>query len=116
MTFKASVSLPTVDFSFFISEPAKITVHPEDVWVEVGRKANLSCRATGDRNIKYRWFKDDTPIQSSEDLNADQADLVFTEAILPDAALYYCKASNYPDAAAAKSRTARLEVYSKSAL
>lgn len=94
-------------------EPAKVTVHPEDIWVEVGKKANLSCRASGDEPIKYRWFKNNNVIQSSADVTADLPDLVFANAIPEDAQVYHCEVSNYPDAKAVKSRTARLEVYSE---
>ena len=94
-------------------EPAKVVVHPEDIWVEVGKKANLSCRASGDKPITYRWFKNNELIQSSQEVSAEEKDLVFYETILTDAQVYHCDVSNYPDAKPDKSRSARINIYSK---
>jgi hypothetical protein len=81
--------------------------------VEVDKKANLSCRASGDEPIKYTWFKNDKRIRSSADVIADQPDLVFYNAIVQDAEKYHCEVENYKDAQPDRSRIARIEVYSK---
>jgi hypothetical protein len=98
-------------FYVFYIEPAKVFVHPKDIWVEVDKKANLSCRGSGDEPITYTWFKNGERILSSAEVIADQPDLVFYNAILRDAEKYHCEVQNHkePD----KSRTARIEVYSK---
>jgi uncharacterized Zn-finger protein len=98
---------------FFCPEPAKVVVHPEDIWVEVGKKTSLSCRASGDKPVTYKWYKNNVLVTNSAEVTADQADLIFHEAILADAQVYHCVVSNYPNAKPHKSRTARLEVYSK---
>lgn len=77
----------------------------------------MSCRASGDNDenvrITYEWYKNNVLIQSNEDVTADEEDLVLNKAIPADAAEYHCEVSNYDDAPSDKSKTARIEVYSK---
>ena len=100
-------------FYVFYIEPAKVVVHPKDIWVEIDKEARLSCRASGDEPIKYTWFKNGERILSSAEVIADQPDLVFYNAILRDTEKCHCEVENYKDAKPDKSRTARIEVYSK---
>ena len=100
-------------FYVFYIEPAKVVVHPKNIWVEVGKEAKLSCLASGDKPITYRWYKNNDLIKSSPDVTADQADLVIPETIPADAQAYHCEVENLPDAEPDKSRSARIEIYSK---
>ena len=84
--------------------------------MEEGEKAVLSCRASGDAPIRYKWYKNNVLIQSNEDVTADGKDLVLKGVIPTDEAEYYCEVSNYDDddhARPDKSRTARIKVYRK---
>lgn len=94
-------------------EPARVVVHPEDTWVEEGKRVGLRCLAAGDEPITYKWFKGNAYVSSSAGVVADESNLVIDEAIPEDAQSYHCQVSNYPDAKPDKSKQARIEVYSK---
>ena len=101
-----------IDFNLHI-EPARVAVHPEDTWVEEGGKAVLSCRASGDKPITYKWYKNKVIVESSEKVTADGPDLVLRDAIPADANVYFCEVSNHKGVDPHRSKTARIEIYSK---
>ena len=73
----------------------------------------MSCRATGDPKIEYKWYKNNVLLPSSEGVTAGEPDLVLSKVIPQDAGDYHCEVSNYRDAPLDKSRKARIEVYGK---
>lgn len=73
----------------------------------------LSCLASGDKPIKYQWYKNNVLIQSSETVTADGPNLVLSDAIPADADVYFCEVSNHEGVDPHRSKTARIEIYSK---
>ncbi|XP_028398312.1 protocadherin Fat 4-like [Dendronephthya gigantea] len=98
----------------YAREPAKIRVAPKDVWVEEGRRAIISCRATGDAPIFYSWFKNGRKLHTSKEVNYDKPDIVFESVFLTDEGEYACMVKN--DYGFEKSPPAKLHVYAESSI
>ena len=92
-------------------EQAKIRTPPKDIWVEKGKRAIISCRATGDATIFYSWFKNNIKLQTSKEINYDRQDIVFEKVFLTDEGDYACLVEN--QYGSAKSPPAKLRVYCK---
>ena len=98
----------------YARESVKISVPPKDTPVEVGRKATLSCRATGDKPISFSWYKNGVELQSNAEINYNQQDLVFDVVFATDEGRYVCKVTN--DYGTDESVAAVLQVYAESAI
>ena len=96
-----------------LTEPPTVTVHPKNTSAELGKRAGLSCLAKGDKPIEYSWYKNGELLRSSGGLITNEANLTFEEVIPQDAAEYYCEAINRVRREPARSRKARLLVFSK---
>lgn len=61
----------------------------------------------------YTWYKNNKRLSQTDGLVTNKKDLVFEKTIIEDAAKYYCEVTNNVRKEPARSKVARLEIYSK---
>ena len=61
----------------------------------------------------YTWYKNNKKLPQTKSLVTNKKDLVFDETIMEDAEKYHCEVTNNVRKEPARSKAARLEIYSK---
>ena len=91
-----------------IERPA-ITEHPVNSTVELGGSVTLTCKASGDPEPKYLWFKDGVALPEASGINPLLPSLSLEKAVPEDEAQYFCQTTNV--AGIARSNWASLKVF-----
>jgi hypothetical protein len=88
-----------------------VIFHPENTSTSIGSTATLECKAKGDPEPRYYWYKNGEPLPANDDIKPDKSKLVLRKTIIQDQAWYYCSVFNVANTTSSKS--AYLKIYGK---
>ncbi|XP_031561240.1 protein dachsous-like [Actinia tenebrosa] len=97
-----------------VYEKPTVILHPKNTSAALGGITTLECKATGDPDPSYQWFKNDVEILATNDIVPDKPTLVIRKTIIQDQAWYRCSLRNA--AGTTLSNAAYLKIFESEAL